>query len=96
MAAWRKLSLNSAATRERERDKNAARSLGWNSQAHEYIDSEACESDDDFMRQLENEYSGEASETDMGHGCDNAGAALSVAEVPFTALVCVRVSQRIK
>ena len=62
MAAWRKLSLNSAATREP--DKNEAISFGWNSQAGEYMDCEACESDDDFISELENEYS-ETSETDM-------------------------------
>ena len=51
MAGWRKLSLNSAATSERHKD--AAHSFGWNSQADEYIDSEACESDEDFMSELE-------------------------------------------
>ena len=63
MAQWRKQSLNSAANRER--DNNAARSLRWSSQANEYTDSEACESDDDFMRQLENRYSDEAGGTEM-------------------------------
>ena len=63
MAAWRKLSLNSAATRER--DKKTAHSFGWNSEAGEYMDCEACESDEDFMSALENEYSDEASETDQ-------------------------------
>ena len=64
MAAWRKLSLNSAATRER--DKYAARSFGWNSQAGEYLDCEACESDEDFMSELEDEYSvASESDTDM-------------------------------
>ena len=61
MAQWRKQSLNLAATS----DKNAARGLGWSSQADEYIDSEACESDDDFMRQLENEKSDEAGVAEM-------------------------------
>ena len=63
MAAWRKLSLKSAATRER--DKNAAHSFGWNSQAGEHMDCEACASDEDFMSELENEYSDEVSGTDM-------------------------------
>ena len=63
MSAWRKLSTNSAATRER--DKNAAHSLGWESQASEYMDCEACDSDEDFMSELESEYSDEASGMDM-------------------------------
>ena len=63
MAAWRKLSANSAGTRER--DKNAAHSLGWKSQASEYMDCEACDSDEDFMSELDDEYSDEASGTDM-------------------------------
>ena len=45
-AAWRMLSVNSAATRER--DKNAAHSLGWNSQAGEDMDCEECDSDEFF------------------------------------------------
>ena len=53
MAARRELSLNSAPTRER--NKNAAHSFGWNSQADEYMDCEACESDEDFKSELENE-----------------------------------------
>ena len=58
MAAWRKLSVNSAVARER--DKKVARNLGWNSSADENIDSEACEpidSDDseylEYVRELE-------------------------------------------
>ena len=58
MAAWRKLSVNSAVARER--DKKVARNLGWNSSAGENIDSEACEpidSDDseylEYVRELE-------------------------------------------
>ena len=43
---------------------NSAHSFGWNSQAGEHMDFEACESDEDFMSELENEHS-EASETDL-------------------------------
>ena len=57
------VAANSAATRER--DKNAAHGLGWKSQASEYMDCEACDSDEDFMSELENEYSDEANGTDM-------------------------------
>ena len=53
MAAWSKLSVNSAAMRER--DKNAVHSFGWNSQTGEYMDCEACDSDEDFMSELESE-----------------------------------------
>ena len=61
MAAWRKLSVNSAVARER--DKKVARSHGWNSLAGEYMDCEACESIDsddseylEYVRELEERY----------------------------------------
>ena len=79
MAAWRKLSVNSAVARER--DTKVARSHGWNSLADENIESEACESIDsddseylEYARELE--YATQC-DSDRSNGCDDDGAALA-------------------